>query len=80
MNYNNKAMLVGAMLVAGYDAKNGGQVRHTRDTDTAAGEGFGSHCPGRCAPDVLAVNAGHGTSGAQFGWLEQCWQSSSARS
>lgn len=26
MNYNNKAMLVGAMLVAGYDKLNGGQV------------------------------------------------------
>lgn len=26
MNYNNKATLVGAMLVAGYDKTNGGQV------------------------------------------------------
>jgi hypothetical protein len=33
MNYNNKAMLVGAMLVAGYDKLNGGQVR---PLDTAA--------------------------------------------
>ncbi len=27
MNYNNKNMLVGALLVAGYDKHNGGQVR-----------------------------------------------------
>jgi hypothetical protein len=28
MNYNNKNMLVGALLVAGFDKHNGGQVRY----------------------------------------------------
>lgn len=32
MNYNNKANLVGAMLVAGYDKLNGGQVRDPLQT------------------------------------------------
>lgn len=41
MNYNNKNMLVGALLVAGYDEHNGGQVRSvthsTHSTDVTLG-------------------------------------------
>lgn len=48
MNYNNKAMLVGAMLVAGYDAKNGGQVGR-RDTAAAPVAPASVHCPRLCS-------------------------------
>jgi len=66
MNYNNKAMLVGAMLVAGYDKHLGGQVgleegagllqclrsTHTKVTamHTVLHHTRAQHCT--CAPEV----------------------------
>eukprot|EP00775_Hariotina_reticulata_P004054 gene4054-4301_t len=59
MNYNNKNMLVGAMIVAGYDKHSGGQV-------------FGIPIGGTIVPETWAIDGSGSTY--IWGYMDSAWR------